>query len=314
MRPVTLQTGYTLDDFNALLDSRQFAYAEAITIRLADVDGTVLAYTNSQYDFTVPPCDGSLALQTYNARDVLISGLRFKASNGGATQPGDPTTSITVDEQSVTFMPNQNPAAPSMIAGVPFLEALNQRAFDGATIQRDRWFFDAPANRAVGGMPMFYGFHASVDSLGRTQAVIKVKSDLVLLNIMMPRNLYQPNCQFTVYSAGCGADPAAFVVHDVVGASPTRSFIPWASATAQFTSGRVFFESGPNTNRTATIRKADTTGLWLSYPLPYLPAAGDDFAAYPGCNRQHDGDCAFFGRQAAFRAPGEFTPQPEMAF
>ena len=310
MRPVTLQTGFTRGDFDALLASRQFAYAEAFTLRLTS--GSVLAYTDAQKSFTVPPCDGSVMLQTYVANDVLIDGLRFKISSGGENQGGDPTTSIVVDEQSVTLYPNGNPASPSEIDGVPFLTAVGRGALDGAVLQRDRWFFESASNTPVGGFPIFYGYTASIDQLSRTQAIVKVKSDLVLLNIQMPRNLYQPNCQYTVYSTGCGVNKAAHATAGVVGASPTRSFIPWSSATAQFTLGEVTFETGPNVGLTRSIRTANTSGLTLAYPLPYTPIAGDQFQAYPGCDRAYAGGCAYFSNQSRFRAT-PYVPQAEMA-
>jgi uncharacterized phage protein (TIGR02218 family) len=315
VRAVTLNTGYSSGDFTALLASRQFAYADAITIRLND-GSTVLAYTDAQQGFTVPPCDGSVTLQTYVANDILVSGLKFKASSGGNAQGGDPSTTIEVDEQTIIMIPNAN--GTSLIGSTAFLEAVREGVLDAATIQRDRWYFDGPPEqgisptKAVGGIKLFYGFTASVDSLSRTQASIKVKSDLVLLNRQMPRNLYQPNCQYTVYSTECGAVKSGFVSHGTVGSSPTTSFIPWASATTQFTLGTIEFQTGPNTNQVRTIRKADATGLWLAYPLPSLPLAGDTFAAYPGCDRQYTGGCAYFGRQAAYRG-FQFTPNAEMA-
>lgn len=310
MRPVTLNTGYVQADFDALLASGEYAYAEAFTFKLAD--GTVLGWTTAQKTFTVPPCDGSLALQTYAAGDVLVSGLRFRISNGSDSQSSDPSTSMTVDEQTITLTPNVNPDAPTLIVGVPFLQAVGLGALDAAVVQRDRWYFAGPGLTPIGGVPIFYGLASSIDSLSRTQVVMKVKSDPVLLNLMMPRNMYQPNCQYAVYSAQCGADRSAFVAHDVVGASPSRTFIPWTSATAQFSQGTVFIETGPNVGVTRTILSADSSGLTLAYPLPYTPSAGDAFAAYPGCDRQYAGGCAYFGRQAAFRAT-EFVPPANYA-
>lgn len=313
MRPVTLQTGYTRPDFDALLDSREFSYAEAFTFRLRD--GTVLYWTDAQKNFTVPPCDGSVALQTYVANDVLVSGLKFRISNGCAISSGDPQTSLEVDEQSVTLTPNANPDVPSVINGMPFMQAVKWGALRGTTVQWDSWFgARSPTFTPVGGMKMFYGLASSLGKQSRTQVALKVKSGIVLLNQEMPRNRYQGNCQYNVYDAGCGADPATFAVHAVVGASPSQTFIPWTSATAQFSQGKVFIESGPNTNVTRTILRADNTGLWLAYPLPYLPIAGDLFVAYPGCNRQDPlanpvtSGCVFFGRQAAFRATPKVPP------
>lgn len=307
MRPVTLNTGHTRPEFDALLASGEFAVAEVYTLRL--VNGVTLAYTDAQFDFTVPPVDGSLMQQTYIAGDVLVKAKGFSISNGSDAKSGDPGVSIRVDEQTATFTPNANPDVPSTIQGVAWLTAVGRKVLSGGVFQRDRWFAADPTFKApVGGVPVFYGYMGAVDQLSRTQAVVKVKGDPVLLNKQMPTNLYQPNCQYTVYSGPCGAVKSAFAVHDVVGASPTRSFIPWTSATTQYTSGEVFFENGQNVNEVRTIRKADTTGLWLAYPLPYLPLAGDLFTAYPGCNRQDPlsnpstSGCVFFGRQAAFRA------------
>jgi hypothetical protein len=313
MRPVTLNSGVALADFQALLASRNFAYAEAFTLRLASPPfaGVALAYTSAQQSFTVPPCDGSLALQTYLANDVGVSGVLLRCSSGQSAA-GDPSVHIEVDEQSVTFTPNLNPAAPSQIEGVPFLQALARGALDGAVIQRDRWFFAGPGLTPVGGMPMFYGFTASLDKLTRTQAVLKVKSDLVLLNIRMPRNLYQPNCVYTIYDSGCGVSQASYANHASVGASPTATFIPWTGAAAQFTGGLVEFESGANINVVRTIKSADATGLTLAYPLPTTPLAGDNFVAYPGCDRTLAGGCAFFANQSRFRAH-PFVPTPELA-
>lgn len=308
MRPVTLNTGFLLADFDALLASRNFAYAEAFTLRL--ISGTRLCYTTAQASFAAPACDGS-GLTEYVANDVGVSGVLLKCSSG-QSDSGDPTTHIEVDEQQVTFTPTLNLAAPSLIDGAPFLQAVARGQLDGAVIQRDRWFFNTAGGPPVGGMPMFYGFTASIDKLSRTQAVLKVKSDLVLLNIQMPRNLYQPNCIYTIYDTGCGVDQASFASHAAVGAAATTGFIPWTGATAQFTGGMVTFESGPNVNLTRTIKSADATGLSLAYPLPFQPLAGDDFVAYPGCDRQFAGGCAFFNNQSRYRGH-PFVPTPEMA-
>jgi hypothetical protein len=292
----------------ALRASRNFAYAEAFTLRL--ISGSTFRYTSAQTSFAAPACDGS-GLTEYVAGDVGVSGVLLKCSSGESDN-GDPTTHIEVDQQQVTFTPNLNPAAPSLIEGVPFLQAVARGQLDAAVIQRDRWFFNSTGGPPVGGVPMFYGFTASIDKLSRTQAVLKVKSDLVLLNIQMPRNLYQPNCIYTIYDAGCGVNQATYANHASVGASPTSTFIPWTGATPQFTGGMITFESGPNVNLTRTIKSASSSGLVLAYPLPTAPLAGDNFVAYPGCDRQFAGGCAFFNNQSRYRGH-PFVPIPELA-
>ena len=331
MRPVTLNSGFLLSDFQALMARRPFnvPFFEAITIRptYQQWTGFDKFYTTAQYDFTVPACDGSGTTQ-YVGNDVGIdkASLRFKASSGQSGAGNDPTSSIEVDVQSLTMTPNMNSAVPSTINNVPFLKAVRQRALDGAIIQRDRWFFDPDIRTStglptpVGGMPMFYGYASSIDQLGRTQVVMKVKSALVMLGIQMPRNLFQPNCLYTVYSSSCGADKASFVNHGAVGSGPTASIIPWnggVPGSIPFANGEIFMESGPAINQTRTIRAYDGTNLYLAYPFTVAPLVGDLFNAYPGCNR-HDplaagsaSDCIFFNRQSSYRATPR-VPQVEL--
>ena len=323
MRTPTLASGFMLSDLQALLAARPFEtpIAEAITLRLTNQQwsGVNLFYAGGQQrGFTAPACDGT-GLTTYTAGDVGIDGLRLKLSSGRSSNSNDPSVSIEVDEQSVTFTPNLNPDVPSTIGGVPFLQAVRQRALDGAVVQRDRWFLDANY-RPVGGVKMFYGFASSIDKLSRTQSVLKVKSALVLLNIQMPRNLFQPNCVYTVYSAGCGADEASFQQAGAVGSSPTAGVIPWSGGvpgSIPFANGKIFFESGPAINQTRTVRAFDGTNLYLTYPLTVAPIAGDLFKVSPGCNRGDPlaagstSDCLYFNRQSAYRATPR-VPQNEL--
>lgn len=329
MRPVTLNTGFFQAQFDALLASRQFVYAEAISIQMVYQQwaGQLLLLTSAEYDFTVPACDGS-GLTHYVANDIGIDkgALKLKATSGQSGAGGDPTSSIEVDTQSIVLTPNLNTASPSVIVNVPFLTAVRQRAFDGAVIKRDRWFFDpstlTPTGlpTPIGGIPMFYGYAGAIDQLGRTQATHKVKSALVMLDIQMPRNLYQPNCKYTVYSGPCGAVKGSFVNSGVVGSSPSASVIPWfggVPGSIPFANGEIFMETGPTVNQTRTIRAYDGTNLYLAYPLTVPPLVGDTFNAYPGCNRADPlaagstSHCIYFGRQSSYRATPR-VPQPEM--
>ena len=331
MRPVTLNSGFSSGDFSALMARRPFdiPFAETITIRMtySQWAGSNLFLTTAQNDFLVPACDGT-GLTHYVSNDIGIDkgALKLKAGSGQSGAGSDPTSSIEVDSQSLTLEPNMNPVVPSVINGVPFLQAVRQRAFDGAIIQRDRWFFDPDIRTAtglptpVGGMPMFYGYASSIDQLGRTRVTHKVKSALVMLDIQMPRHLFQPNCVYTVYSGSCGAVKSSFANSGVVGSSPTASVIPWTGGvpgSIPFANGEIFMESGPAVNQTRTIRAYDGTNLYLAYPLNSTPLVGDMFKAYPGCNRADPlaagstSNCIYFGRQAAYRATPR-VPQAEL--
>jgi hypothetical protein len=269
VRPVTPQPGYVEADTDALLASRQFVFADCYTITL--VDGvTRLRYTTGQEDVSVVPI-GDLMRVTYRAKQVQISGLRFKIGIG-----------VEVDEQTVTLSYTDD----DLIQGQNFALALKIGWLDGATITRDRFFAAAWGDPWIGGIPMFAGRVSTLDNVGRVQAKIKVKSALVLLNVDMPRLLWQPSCVNTLGDINCGVDQNLFAttVPLVVDATPT--VLPWAGATADYNLGKVYIENFDSVTRVRTIREVQVgVSVTLSYPLDFIPVAGNQFVAYEGCDR-----------------------------
>jgi hypothetical protein len=281
-----------------LASARAFIYVDVFTFELpgGTDDNYRLRYTSGQQNLTTVPVGGVTPV-TYRADKVLISGLRAKAAIG-----------LEVTEQTILITPQ----AGALVQGLTFQTAARRRVFDGAIVRRDRFFFEAHGQPPVGGVPMFAGLISTFDSIGRSQITLKVKSGNVLLNQVMPRHLFQPACIYTIFDTGCGLDPDALAVHGVVESGATATFIPWAALSdSGFTIGKVFFENMGNVGTWRTIRTADATGLTLAYPLPEVPAAGDLFVAYPGC----DGSaarCAALGNTANRRSY-DFVPQSEKA-
>lgn len=255
-----------------------------------------LHYTSAQQNLTTYPVDGSPQQVTYRADQMLISGLRYKASVG-----------VKVDEQDVTITPLPG----ALVQGLPVLTAIRRRVFDGASIRRDRFFFESHGGEPVGGVPMFYGLVSTFGRIGRSSATLKVKSANVLLNQPMPRHLYQPACLYTIYDEGCGLDKDALGVQGIVGPGATATVVPSADADPGFALGSILFENMGNVGTTRTIRAATSTELTMAYPLPEVPAPGDQFVCYPGCDRSA-ARCAALGNSARRRAY-DFVPKAETA-
>ena len=141
--------------------------------------GLTLCYTNVDVTFTY---NGN----TFLANSVLVDGLKYKAAVG-----------LDVDQQQITVAAR---ATDTVTGGAPFLQALRDGSFDGCEIERYRVFFsDRIGGTAIGAVTLFKGRLGTVDQIGRTSARLTVNSDLVLLDIDMPRNLYQPTCLHTLY-------------------------------------------------------------------------------------------------------------------
>ncbi len=260
--------------------------ADCFTFSL--LSGLVLTYTNA---------DVPIALNgtTYLANSILVDGLHYKCSVG-----------LDVDQQKITLS-----ARPTdRIGGAPFLQALRNGVFDGCEIKRERAFLSAWDAAPLGSVILFKGRLGTIDNVGRTTAEITVNSDLVLLDINLPRNLYAPACQHVLYDSGCGLVKNAFGANGTVGAGSTGLIINWSGASAAYQQGSITFTSGINSGKTATVKSAvAATSLTLAYPLLNASAPGDTFTVYQGCDHTTATCKAKFNNLANFRG-FPFIPPP----
>jgi uncharacterized phage protein (TIGR02218 family) len=266
-------------------------FADTFTFTLSS--GLILCYTNVDVSF-------SYGGNTYLANSVRIDGLKYKASIG-----------LDVDQQQITCAAL---AADTITSGAPFLQALRDGGFDGCTIERDRVFFsDRIGGTAIGSVTLFVGRLGQIDEIGRTTAKLTVNSLLTLLDIDMPRNVYQPTCLHTLYDSGCTLVKNAYGTNGAVGAGSTASVINWTGASLNFQQGSITFTSGVNQGATATVGSAITgTSLTLLYPLESVPATGDGFTVYFGCDHT-PGTCKTkFNNLTNFRG-FPYVPPPQMA-
>jgi uncharacterized phage protein (TIGR02218 family) len=265
--------------------------ADAFTFTLRS--GLVLCYTNADVTFAY---NGN----TYLGNSILIDGLKYKCTVG-----------LEVDQQQITIAAR---ATDTITSGAPFMQALRDGSFDGAEIVRYRIFFsDRIGGTAIGSVLLFKGRLGVVDEIGRTSAKLTVNSDLVLLDIDMPRNVYQPTCLHTLYDSGCTLVKNAFGASGTVGAGSTASVICWSGANGNFQQGSITFTSGVNAGVTATVGSVSGgASVSLLYPLESPPAAGDTFTVYYGCDHT-PGTCqSRFSNLANFRG-FPFVPPPQMA-
>ena len=261
--------------------------AECFTIWLTT--GAILTYT----DLDIPVVLNGFG---YLANSVLISGLKYRSSCG-----------VNVDSQQITMFARST----DTIGGVPFLQAVRQGLLDGAEIQREKAFFSAWGTPAIGSVILFKGRVAQIDSIGRTSAQVTVSSDLVLLDVDMPRNIYQANCQHVLYDGNCGIAAGTYSATGAVGAGSTMTQIDWAGAAAAYQQGTIAFTSGANTGATATIKAAGAGWLLLAYPLPNAPGVGDQFLASYGCDHTMATCQGRFNNLAQFRG-FPFVPPPQI--
>jgi uncharacterized phage protein (TIGR02218 family) len=206
--------------------------------------------------------------------------------------------------------------ADDRINGVPIIPFIARRGLDGAAIRLERAFMADWGVPAAGSVLRFAGKITAIGDIAGSSATVTISSWTILLNVSMPTNLYQAACLHSVYDAGCGLDPGAFAVSGIVSGAPGASGFgsTLSIAADDFAQGRIVFTTGANAGVAATVKSNDGAGnFMLIRPLPTVPAAGDGFIAYPGCDLTRGRCLTRFNNLGRHKAT-PFVPVPETAF
>ncbi len=257
----------------ALLASNQFDMADLFT--LTTVTGETVRYTDYDTDISVArfSVSGSTWTQTgqdiYSSTGPLLSRGKTKLSVG-----------VEVDELDVTIAANST----HLLMGRPIIQVAHNGGLDGARIKLERAIMPTLGNASAGAVWMFEGRVSEIEVM-RNTANLKVKSDLELLNLKMPRNVYQAGCLNSWGDTGCGIDKAAWAVSGVVQSALLGSIqTNLTQADGYFELGKIVFNSGANAGVVRTVKVHQSGQITFAYPLRTPAAVGDTFTIYPGCN------------------------------
>lgn len=263
-----------------LNSSDQVYIADLYTITLNN--GTVLKYTNA--DTTI---------ETFIAGDLQIERGDTRIVRG-----------VQVDtlKLNVYYSPSNN-----------FAQMIQSGALDGARVLLQRAIMPTFGDISNGLITMFSG-RISDAEFDRTKASINIKSDFELLNIQMPRNLYQPSCSHSLYSVGCGVLKASFSVSgSIVSASTTQTLNTGLSQVGGiFSQGIIEFTSGQNNGVKRTVKLHNDRVISITLPLSYQPQIGDTFTISQGCDKTMNTCNIVFNNLSRYRG-FPFVPQPEAA-
>jgi uncharacterized phage protein (TIGR02218 family) len=246
----------------ALLNgSEQFIMADLYTFTL--VGGSVLRYSAAPTALIV---NG----QTF------ASGPKFERSKTKVV------IGVQVDELDIKVYPEPT----DLIGDLPFLEAAWQGQLDGAMLQLERVFMPAYGDASPGTVVLFSGRISDIDC-SRTGIDMKCRSHLELLNIQMPRRLWQASCTHIFGGPMCQFNRASLAVTFSAGAGSTQTVITGApSSTTPFALGTIIGTTGANAGHSRTVSEFASGGT-VTVKLAFLSlvANGDEFQLLPGCDR-----------------------------
>jgi hypothetical protein len=241
----------------------------------------------SQYLYS----SGATAITDQPTGRVFALGPRFERS----------TTRVVIGIQSDELDVRIYPATTDLLGGSSWEQAVWQGQLDGATLQLERAFMGAAGggygDTSAGTVVLFTGRVSDLEA-SRTMISLKVRSHFELLNVEMPRRLWQPSCNHNFGGAMCGYDRVngknAEGMSTGVGAltfacspsSTTTQIFGAPSTLNPYTLGTIVGLTGANAGQRRTI-SSFRSGNYVSVKLAFLstPAAGDQFQLLPGCDR-----------------------------
>jgi uncharacterized phage protein (TIGR02218 family) len=203
---------------------------------------------------------------------------------------------------------------------MPFIAA---GGLQGARLQLDRAFWAFGDAQPVGALMWFSGRVSNIPRIDRHEAVVNIKSDLELLDVKVPRDVYQTGCLNTLYDANCGAVRAMrTMAGQASGAADPRRItfghnLP--QAPGHFDLGVVTMTTGANAGASRTVKQHTGAIATVLQPWPHPVQPGDWFNVVPGCNKSHtdpNGCPKFFSPAEVklhFRGT-PYVPTPETAF
>ena len=264
------------------------------------------------YTFTLA---GGATILRYSAAPTTIvaNGYSFAAGPKFERSKTKVVIGTQVDELDIKIYSEPG----DLVGTTPFLEAAWQGQFDGALLQLERAFMGAGGNgygdTSAGTVILFSGRISDIDC-SRTGIEMKCRSHLELLNIQMPRRLWQSSCTHIFGDAMCQFNRSGLAATFSAESGSTTTVIQGAPATTTpYTQGTIIAVTGGNAGQSRTIASFVSGGS-VAVKLAFLSpvATGDQFQLLPGCDRTL-ATCTNVFNNAIHFGGFPYIPTPETA-
>lgn len=202
----------------------------------------------------------------------------------------------------------------TLIAGQGLMAFVRSRGLYGARVVLERafWAFGDTAPR--GALVWFAGSVADC-KVDRYGAQVTVNSDLERLNVMVPRDVYQPGCLNTLYDSLCGVQRANFTMAGQATGGTGALCLAFAHSRPEVPAGYcdlgvITMTSGANAGRSRTVKQHTTGQIVVLQPWGFPVQAGDTFTVLAGCDKSQAACATKFGNLARFRGM-PYIPQAD---
>ncbi len=272
-----------------LSSSTQFVMADLYTFTL--VGGSVLRYSAAP-------------------TPIVANGFTFTLGPKFERSKTKTVIGTQVDELDIKVYPETT----DLIGDTLWLQAAWQGQLDGALLQLERAFMPTYADTSPGTVILFAGRISDLDC-SRTGIDMKCRSHLELLNIQMPRRLWQPSCTHVFGDAMCQFDRASLQASfaSLPGSVETQILSAVNPTPAGlYVQGTITGLTGANAGYSRTIAQMSNGAVTVRLAFLSPPATGDQFQLLPGCDRTLP-TCTNVFNNAVHFGGMPYIPTPESA-
>jgi hypothetical protein len=257
-----------------------------------------------------PVKNGQTMYATNSQLAVTFGGNTYQPSQFGAWERGSVTTKIGLESNScdlTVFADNQVPVYfPGTSSLILLLDGIKYGLLGNANVTvytlYNSAFLPGYAFPAVTGPTggslteiKFVGQVANIGNIGMTKATLTAQDMLYLLNIQVPRRVFQASCSHTLYDAGCTLSAASYTKTGAVATLTypylftTTAHITPTSTAGTFAQGVLTWTTGANAGLSYFVRAWTPGGSSDTIQLDVQPIsaiqAGDNFSVRQGCNK-----------------------------
>ena len=251
-------------------------------------------------------------LLRYSAAPTAIIANGFTFAVGPKFERSKTSTVIgtQVDELDIKVYPEKT----DLIGGTLWLEAAWQGQLDGALLQIERAFMPSYGDTSPGTVVLFAGRISDIDC-SRTGIDMKCRSHLELLNIQMPRRLWQSSCTHVFGDAMCQFSRATLQANFAcLSGSMETQILSTVNPTPAglYVQGTIFGLTGANAGDSRTVAGMSSGNVSVKLAFLSPPMVGDQFQLLPGCDRSI-ATCTNVFNNAIHFGGMPYIPTPETA-
>jgi uncharacterized phage protein (TIGR02218 family) len=228
--------------------------------------GTVLRYAD--YDMDITLTDG---------RKFIHTGPMFVRGQTSVT------AKIEVDSMDASVFADQS----DKVGMTTWMEAAQTGAFDEADFITYMCFMSAPG--VVVDVLEWFGGYVDVEGGGGMEMDWKINSEMKKLNVDYPTRKFYPTCPYVLYGAGCELNIADWTVSGTITQVNSKQEIhtDLTFGDGYYDLGGASFTSGDLIGSSMSVKNSYALNGRIVFivSLDLLPAVGDTFTIYPGCEK-----------------------------